>query len=73
MVFLTMAEDGMANGIKLGELREISRTLRRNAVPPMKVGDAAEARRMSEEDPSGHVWSVGEEYYRLEYSDGNPD
>lgn len=56
--------------VTLEQLRKISRTLRRNAVPPMRVMNAAEAKRMTSDDPAGHVWHVGDEYYRLEYSDG---
>lgn len=56
--------------VTLEQLRKISQTLSKNAVKPFRVKNSAVAKAMTDNDPTGHVWQVGEEYYRLEYSDG---
>ena len=65
-----LVDINVKGAVTLDELRKIGRTLCRNAVPPMKVMNAAEAKRMTADDLAGHVWHVGEEYYRFEYGDG---
>jgi hypothetical protein len=54
----------------LDNLRKLGATLRKNAVRPKTARDSEEADRMTANDPSGHVWHVGDEYYEFQYFDG---
>lgn len=60
----------VSGAMKIKYMRKIILELRKNSVSPSKVMSAAEAKQMTDDDPSGHVWHVGEEYFRLEYIDG---
>ena len=63
--------DANNGAVTLEQLRSAARALQRNAATPFKVKNKDDADKMTANDPCGHVWIVGEEYYRSEYSDGS--
>lgn len=56
--------------VTLEQLRKLSAELSRDAIMPLKVMDEAQAKRMTADDPLGHVWTVGEEYYHIIFDCG---
>lgn len=54
--------------LTLEDLRKVSSELLANRVKPRTVQTEEEAQRLTESDPVGHVWHVGEEYFIGVYS-----
>lgn len=61
-----MSDAPISSALTLEKFREIVRTASKNSVQPLKVMNEAEAKRMTNDDPFGRVWCVGDEYYGLE-------
>lgn len=55
--------DGEAFG--LDQLRNAVAVMRKNAIPPKTVRTIKEARRLTQSDPIGRKWKVGEQYYEV--------
>lgn len=56
----------MQDGLTLDQLRAARALLQKHAIPPGTVMTQAEADELTRNDPRGHVWRVGERYYRVE-------
>lgn len=56
----------MQDGLTIDMLRACAKTLRKHAIPPCTVKTQAEADELTMNDPTGHEWRVGEQYYRVE-------
>ena len=56
--------------LTIDSLRRLMGNIRAGAIHPWIgtgiVTNEAEAQRMTEEDPTGRVWKVGDEYYRVQ-------
>lgn len=46
-------------------INECIALMKKNAVKPRKVMSTKQARRLTENDPNGKIWKVGEEFYLL--------
>lgn len=52
--------------LTLQSLRELADLMRKHAMLPRVVKTKKEAQELTRNDPCGHKWQVGEEYYRAE-------
>lgn len=55
----------MTATLTLAQLRNAVARLKQHALPAVTVVSEAEAQAMTRDDPAGHVWHVGEQYYLL--------
>jgi hypothetical protein len=55
----------MIDTLTAQQLREVVAQMKAHAVPPRIVCSEDEAYLMTADDPTGHIWYVGEEYYAI--------
>lgn len=64
-VSLPAMTDAMTRKLTLNDVAAAAEYMRTHAVKPLTVMSKSEAKRLTETDPFGRKWRVGEEYYLL--------